>query len=126
MIEFVAHRYAIMRALAHDPGCLQPVILDLGAGANPISAPLACRQRIRVDVRADKHPSLICDLARSIPLAAHSIDLVIAGEIIEHIAHSRQFLAEICRVLVPGGSLLLSTPNIVSLKYRLAFLLGRI
>ena len=71
-------------------------------------------------------PTLVCDLARTIPLADHSVDLVVAGEIIEHIAHSRRFLAEIRRVLSPGGSLLLSTPNIVSLKYRLAFLLGRI
>jgi SAM-dependent methyltransferase len=126
MTEFVAYRYEIMRSLARDTQCDRPVILDLGAGANPISATLTSRQQIRVDVRLDKHPTLVCDLAQTIPLADHTVDLVIAGEIIEHIVHSRRFLSEIHRVLVPGGSLLLSTPNVVSLKYRVAFVLGRI
>ena len=126
MTEFTAYRYEIMRALARDSLIHRPVILDLGAGADPISRPLAFRQQIRADIRPEHAPTMVCNLAEAIPLADHTVDLVIAGEIIEHIAHSRRFLSEIHRVLAPGGRLLLSTPNIVSFKYRVAFLLGRI
>jgi SAM-dependent methyltransferase len=54
------------------------------------------------------------------------VDVAIAGEILEHITESHRFLGEVRRVLRNGGYLVLSVPNIVSLKYRIAFLLGRI
>lgn len=51
-------------------------------------------------------------------------DLVIAGEIIEHIYDTDFFLEEIRRVLKPDGRLLLSTPNIASLGRRALLLFG--
>lgn len=52
-------------------------------------------------------------------------DLVVAGEIIEHIYDTDFFLSEIRRILKPGGRLLLSTPNIASLGRRLFLLFGK-
>lgn len=52
-------------------------------------------------------------------------ELVIAGEIIEHIFDTDFFLEEIRRILKPGGKLLISTPNIASLGRRLLLLFGR-
>jgi SAM-dependent methyltransferase len=101
-------------------------ILDLGAGNQPISAPIECRQKFFADIRVFPRTSLICNLLNGIPFADDSVDAIVAGEIIEHIAHSRRFLQEMRRVLKANGVLVLSTPNIVSLKYRIAFLLGRI
>ncbi len=45
------------------------------------------------------------------PLANASFDVVWAGETIEHVADTAGWLSEVRRVLVPGGRLLLSTPD---------------
>jgi SAM-dependent methyltransferase len=87
---------------------------------------MGCRQCVRLDISARARPTVICNLSDGIPLAENSVDVVIAAEILEHIAYSRRFMHEVRRVLVGGGVFVLSTPNVVSLKYRLAFLFGRI
>jgi SAM-dependent methyltransferase len=60
-----------------------------------------------------------------LPFADGSADVVLAGEIIEHIVDTETFLLEIRRVLAAGGALVLSTPNILWLKNRLRLLVGR-
>ena len=52
-------------------------------------------------------------------------DVVLAGEIVEHIVDTESFLREIRRVLRPGGATVLSTPNILWWKHRVALLAGR-
>ena len=47
----------------------------------------------------------------TLPQAADQFDLAIAVEVIEHVEDKRRFLAEIRRVLRPGGRLFLTTPN---------------
>jgi 2-polyprenyl-3-methyl-5-hydroxy-6-metoxy-1,4-benzoquinol methylase len=49
--------------------------------------------------------------ATQIPLDDASVDVVVSFETIEHIQGYRQFLAEVKRVLRPGGQLIVSTPN---------------
>jgi SAM-dependent methyltransferase len=49
--------------------------------------------------------------ALSIPVEMKSIDLVVSFETIEHINDHERFLDECKRVLVPGGSLVISTPD---------------
>lgn len=49
--------------------------------------------------------------ATSLPFADHSFDLVVWGEMIEHVAFPEQILGGIGRVLRAGGYLVLSTPN---------------
>ena len=64
-------------------------------------------------------------LVARLPYADEEADVVLAGEILEHIVDTEGFLREILRVLRPGGSLVLSTPNILWWKYRLELLAGR-
>ncbi|MFC1586991.1 class I SAM-dependent methyltransferase [Planctomycetota bacterium] len=58
------------------------------------------------------------------PLDDSSIDCAFAGEIIEHLVDTDRFLLEIKRVLKPGGALVITTPNLLSLENRLRMLLG--
>lgn len=70
-----------------------------------------------------------CDLNSeqvALDFPSKSFDLVICTEVFEHLLWPHKLLAEIRRVLVDGGILIASVPNIVSLSYRMAWLLGRI
>jgi SAM-dependent methyltransferase len=61
-----------------------------------------------------------------IPLADGSVDFLVFTEVIEHIRVGLlHALRELHRVLRPGGRLLLTTPNLLSLRNRLSFCAGR-
>lgn len=59
-----------------------------------------------------------------LPFEDNYFDLVVIGEIIEHIYDTDFFLSEIKRILVKGGHLIVSTPNVASLGRRLMLLFG--
>jgi SAM-dependent methyltransferase len=60
-----------------------------------------------------------------LPFEDGSFDAVVAGELLEHLQFPDALLAEIRRVLRPGGVLVGSVPNAYRLKSRLLFLAGR-
>lgn len=55
----------------------------------------------------------------NLPLPEGSVDLIFAGEAIEHIRFPRRFLRECHRILREGGQLVLTTPNRDAILYRL-------
>ncbi len=59
-----------------------------------------------------------------LPLASSSIDVVIMSEFIEHLVDPDNALDEAWRVLIPGGTLLLSTPNLAAWYNRALLALG--
>ncbi len=56
--------------------------------------------------------------ASKIPLDDASVDVVTSFETLEHTTEHEEFLKEIKRVLVPGGLLIMSTPDTVPYKVR--------
>jgi 2-polyprenyl-3-methyl-5-hydroxy-6-metoxy-1,4-benzoquinol methylase len=60
-----------------------------------------------------------------LPYDDASFDIVLAAEIVEHIVDTDGFARELCRILRPGGTLFMSTPNILWWKYRVDVLRGR-
>jgi SAM-dependent methyltransferase len=65
------------------------------------------------------------DAQRRLPFQDESFDVVVAGELLEHLADPELFVGEASRVLRPGGALVGSIPNAYRLKNRLRFLFGR-
>ena len=111
-------------------------ILDVGIGGGEIIglirnraskvikgidiAPAAVEQNRNLDIEVR-----LCNLDReSIPFGAGEFDTCICSEVLEHLIDPLRVLAEINRILSPGGTLLLSTPNITFLPCRIFLLLG--
>jgi SAM-dependent methyltransferase len=65
------------------------------------------------------------DLDQPLDLADASFDIVVAGELLEHLRDPRRLVEEVRRVLRPGGTFVASVPNAYRLKGRLLFLFGR-
>lgn len=126
MDQFTWARYARIATIVKE--CTKPgsTVLDLGVGRRPISALVEERQTITMDIDPSVNPSIVCDFAAGIPLDDGSIDCIIAGEVLEHLTHAGVFVEEMRRVIRLGGSVVLSVPNATSLKYRIAWLLGRV
>jgi SAM-dependent methyltransferase len=55
--------------------------------------------------------SFIAAAAEDLPLEDHSFDAVLLNEVLEHVADQQLTLAELGRVLVPGGTLFVFSPN---------------
>ena len=66
----------------------------------------------------------VCDIAAGLPFDAARFDLIYASEVIEHVSDTELFMAELARVLKPGGRLMLSTPNSAFWPFRLVGLMG--
>jgi 2-polyprenyl-6-hydroxyphenyl methylase/3-demethylubiquinone-9 3-methyltransferase len=60
----------------------------------------------------------------AIPLATGAADVVAAGEILEHVTDLPATVAELCRVLAPGGLLVLDTVNDTALSRLVTVTLG--
>jgi SAM-dependent methyltransferase len=80
--------------------------LDLGAGA-VARAPGA----IRADSARAVRPDVVLDAAGDLPFRAGSLARVYCFDLVEHIGDIPRLMAEIHRVLAPGGSVLITTPH---------------
>ena len=65
------------------------------------------------------------DVEEAFPFPDASFDVVVAGELLEHVREPGGVVAEASRVLRPGGRLVASVPNAFRFKNRVRFALGR-
>jgi len=65
------------------------------------------------------------DIERGLDYAAGFFDTVICNDVIEHVIDASATVAEIHRVLQPGGRLVMITPNVARLDHRIRMLRGR-
>lgn len=64
------------------------------------------------------------DINDALPFEDGSFDCVVSREGIEHLVTPFAFLGELCRVLKPGGTLFITTPNIMTVDARMKYLLS--
>ncbi len=64
------------------------------------------------EARCDGSGAVVCADAQAIPFRDASFDRVIAAEVLEHLAGDQAAMAELARVLRPGGSLAVTVPRL--------------
>lgn len=103
--------------------CQGKRVLDIACGEGYGSAALVASGAasvIGVDIspetvahaKAKYGINAIVGSAEAIPIETGSVDLVVSFETIEHVPKPAKFVEEARRVLAPGGTLIISTPNV--------------
>lgn len=105
-------------------------LLDAPAGSGAISQKLkeAGFDVVAVDINprlfsAQGIPCEKADLNQKLPFADETFDCILCSNGIEHLENPFLFVRECYRILKDGGKLLITTPNILNLKSRVANLL---
>jgi SAM-dependent methyltransferase len=104
-------------------------VLDAGCGEGVLVEEYAARLRMS---GLDAHYAsdrVTTGSLMALPFPDASFDRALCLDVLEHLAYADQprALAELSRVLVPGGELLVSVPNLAHLQSRIQFLLrGRL
>jgi SAM-dependent methyltransferase len=98
-------------------------LLDIPSGSGPVQD--GAREAGYDVVGVDLFPTpglrgVLADACAPLPFRTGSFDVVLSMEGIEHFENQTAFVRECARVLKPGGTLLLTTPNMMHLSARLS------
>ncbi|MEO1451405.1 MAG: methyltransferase domain-containing protein, partial [Bacteroidota bacterium] len=95
---------------------LEGLILELGPGSGFVFNQIEASQKVAVDIALeylkllDPSALRICADVEDVPLQDGIADTIICTDVLEHVLHVDKLVAEINRLLKPGGRLLLATP----------------
>lgn len=120
--KIVAITVSLAPSKVLDIGCGEGFLLDL------LSERIPKAQLTGVDVYSlpvkKKWKYKKADITEGLPFEDNSFDCVILGEVIEHVPNPDFLLKEINRVTKKKGTVIVSTPNLVSWANRLMVLFG--
>lgn len=102
-------------------------VADCGCGEGYGTALLAERSALAIGIdrepevvayaagkyRAAVQATFLAASAEALPFTDSSIDVVVCFQVLEHLPDPAAFLQEVRRLLMPGGALLLTTPNLL-------------
>ena len=110
-------------------------LLDVGAADGLLSRHLTARGWKVTGIEAD--PALaaaaaphcermvVAHLDRGVPPLDGDFDVVVCGDVLEHLADPAAVLVALTRLLTAGGHVVISVPNVAHLWIRLSLLAGR-
>jgi SAM-dependent methyltransferase len=111
--------YCELRALAKEmaefargSALAGATIVDYGCGNRPYEPlfPSTCFY-VGVDVIPNLAADIVCDRVLGLPLADGVADVILANQTLPHVENYDIYLSECCRVLKPGGVLVITTPG---------------
>ena len=111
-------------------------VLDVGCSSGYLARPLAEHGNtivgLELDPEAARAAEEFCELVlvgdvetMDLPLEPGSFDVVLGGDVIEHLRDPAATLARLRPLLRPGGRAVVSTPNVANWAIRLSLLSGR-
>ena len=124
---YIAKLTAVRRWLSRLPAGTR--VLDAGCGEGVLVDEFAPRLAIEGIDQHYASERVRAGSVTALPYPEHCFDRVLCLDVLEHLTFEEQprALAELHRVLTPGGELLISVPNLAHLQSRVHFLLqGRL
>lgn len=119
-VDPAAHAQAVVsRLLAERPA---PRVLEAGCGARSHLAYPAAARVTGIDIflpqlrRHQGQARLAQADVTALPVGTGTMDVAVCWDVLEHLDRPEDAVAEIARVLRPGGVAVLALPNILSLK----------
>ncbi|HUP32086.1 MAG TPA: class I SAM-dependent methyltransferase [Gaiellaceae bacterium] len=111
-------------------------VLDVGCSSGYLARPLVATGctvvGLELDPRAAEEAREVCEEVlvgdvetMELPFEPASFDVVLCGDLIEHLRDPGAFLTRVRPLLRPGGHLVLTTPNVANWAMRLGLLVGR-
>jgi len=111
-----ARHRIVLGFLAISPSPRRAKVLDIGCGSSRIIQDLP--EVVGLDILLpklrflrDRHSRLVQGSIFALPFPDAAFDVVICSEVIEHIPDASPVFDEMTRVLCPGGTLILGTPD---------------
>jgi SAM-dependent methyltransferase len=108
-----------------DLGCRTGALTQHYAAGNEVTGVDVDRAALEQAVERLGIETVWADVEEGLPFEDETFDVIVAGELMEHLADPAAAVANIRRVLRPGGRFVGSVPNAFRLKSRLRFLVGR-
>jgi 2-polyprenyl-3-methyl-5-hydroxy-6-metoxy-1,4-benzoquinol methylase len=126
------HSRLLALALADRPERVLDVGCSSGYLARPVAASGARVTGIELDATAAEEARRVCDEvlvgdveSMELPFDPGSFDVVLCGDVVEHLRDPGAALGRLRPLLRPGGRLVLTTPNVANWAMRLSLLAGR-
>lgn len=109
-------RNGLFKSISQVAPTLQGDILDFGCGSKPYESLFKQAESyigVDIEISGHNHKDSKVDIfydGKTLPFGDKSFDAVVCFEVFEHVFNIEELLTEICRVLKPGGKLLISIP----------------
>lgn len=111
---FYFARKGLARHITELGGKLSGRTLDIGCGTKPYAHLYGSTEYVGLEIdtprnRSSKNADHFYD-GNAFPFGGAEFDSIVANEVFEHVFNPDQFLAEVVRVLKPGGMMLMTLP----------------
>ena len=112
-------------------------VLDVGCASGYLARELKSKKVLvygvetepKMSLKAKKHCIKVvnCDIEKGekLPFSKGFFDVIVLGDILEHLRRPDLVLKKLKKYLRPGGRILISIPNVARIEIRLGLLLGR-
>jgi len=111
-------------------------VLDVGCSSGDLARRLVERGATVIGIDTDEQAATearaVCERVlvgdvetMELPFPDESFDVVLCGDLIEHLHDPEGFLSRVRPLLRPGGRLVLTTPNVANWAMRIGLLAGR-
>lgn len=103
-------------AFREEAHAMKGRVLDIGCGTQPYRRYISCDEYVGIDGLYGVVPQA-CAIASDLPFRDASFDSILCTEVLEHLESPQACIAEIGRVLKPGGRVYITAPQNWPLHY---------